>query len=151
MKAPFIRTRSAQTTAFIVTFRDTTLPDVIYIPEERTDTMVYRYRNLPMICRKCQAYGHTIKRCKSNVRCLNCRKGHERDWCGKATSCLYCRLCHQVRDRECSKQQAKPKICDIKEEKRVTIRAQLITEQKECCLPPDHSTSVYFNCFIEEN
>ena len=86
------------------------------------------------------------------MRCRNCGEGHERDGCRKATSCLFCRLCHQVGDGECSKQQTEQKICDIQEGKRTTRRrAQRIIKQKECCLPPDHSTSVYFNCCIEES
>ena len=40
---------------------------------ERQNTKVYPFNDKPMICYKCQGYGHTSKRCKSNaIICRRC-------------------------------------------------------------------------------
>ena len=83
IRTPFIKTRYDCTTAFIVTFNSTELPDSVYIPGERDDTVVYPYRNRPMMCHICLGYGHTIKYCKSAKVCKNYGSvGHVKEECG---------------------------------------------------------------------
>ena len=51
--ATFIKTKSSSTRAFIVTFKGSKRPYSLYIPGERSDTMVSPFRNRPMLCKNC--------------------------------------------------------------------------------------------------
>ena len=64
--APFIRPNNPQTKAFILTFNRKDLPQSIYIPGLTGDTKIYPFHNKPMMCRKCQKYGHTEKSVERN-------------------------------------------------------------------------------------
>ena len=76
--APFIKTKSKTTKAFILTFNSPKTPYSIYIPGERSDTQVQPFKNRPMMCQKCLTYGHTQKRCRSEISscrcCCSCRQ-----------------------------------------------------------------------------
>lgn len=69
--AHFIKTKNDQTKVFILHFRQETLPRSIYIPGEKADTIIYPFDNRPMMCRNCQQYGHTAKRCHNTI-CRRC-------------------------------------------------------------------------------
>ena len=64
-RAEFIKTRNPNTKAFIITLSQEKLPYTLYIPGERSDTKVIPSNNKPMLCRNCQKYGHTDKRCNN--------------------------------------------------------------------------------------
>ena len=62
--APFFKTKSAQTQVCIPTFQQEHLPYSIYIPAERPDTRVSKYKSKPLMCNNCLQYGHPKKYCK---------------------------------------------------------------------------------------
>ena len=133
-KAPFIKTRSPETNAFMITFNTTILPETIYIPGEKTDSVVYPFKNRPLMCRTCQQYGHSIKYCKSVTRCRRCgQQGHERKDGVNQICCVYCKLSHEAGDRECAIQQKEQLVCDIQQKRHVNRkRARQIAEHGDC-------------------
>ena len=70
--AAFIKTRNPQTKAFIIIFSGDRIPYTLYIPGERQDTEVYRFKSKPIMCNNCQGYGHPKKWCRNNVVCRKC-------------------------------------------------------------------------------
>ena len=60
-EAPFIKSRNIGTQVFIVEFNQDHLPHSLYIPGERTDGRIYKFRNKPLLCNKCLQYGHPQK------------------------------------------------------------------------------------------
>ena len=117
VKANWIKVRNEQTLAFLLTFNQEVLPTTIYIPGERSDTRVFPHVSKPMICKKCQAYGHTVKWCKNEVRCKQCgaEKHNEQQCTSREARCYHCGSQHRVGDKNCKKQ----------------IEEQLITEQQD--------------------
>ena len=101
--ANFIRTRSEDTSVFLVTFKQDTTPYSIYIPGERQDTRVFKFKNRALLCRKCQHYGHTAKWCKQqNETCRRCSTvGHNHTECtSNEEKCLHCEGGHPVGSRD---------------------------------------------------
>ena len=124
-KATFITTRNKKTTPLILTIKGRRLPDCLYIPGERSDTKVYPMQNKPMICQKCWNYGHTKKKCRSNMQyCQKCSSPqHKTNECNAEKLC--CRNCsesHRSGARECPKHQKEIKLMEIAEQNRVNIR-----------------------------
>ena len=102
--ASFIKPRSKNTSAVLITFSSKTLPYSLYIPGERQDSKVYPFVNKPMHCSKCQLYGHTTKRCKSEESvCRKCsQKGHSQDTCQlPLVRCFNCGGSHEAGNRSC--------------------------------------------------
>ena len=60
-QATFIKTKSPNTRAFILTFSGGNIPYSIYIPGEKQDTRVSKFRNKPLMGNDCHKYGH-VKR-----------------------------------------------------------------------------------------
>ena len=58
--ASLIKPKSENTFAVLITFNGSNLPYNIYIPGERHDCRIYTLTNRPMMCTKCQKYGHTF-------------------------------------------------------------------------------------------
>ena len=93
MRADFINAKNSEAHAFHVTFRQDYLQNSIYMPGESQDTKVYPYNDKPMMCYKCQEFGHTLKRCKSNaIICWKCAgMGHYGYECiSSHLKCFYC-------------------------------------------------------------
>ena len=67
----------------MITFVNDKLPEFIRIPGEAERTKVYDYKDRPMLCKKCWKYGHTEKRCLSQVvLCGRCAgPGHQSGGC----------------------------------------------------------------------
>ena len=63
IKAYFIKAKNEHTTPLLITFNSESLPETLYIPGEKSDTIIYPFKNRPMICRKCYQYMHTVKYC----------------------------------------------------------------------------------------
>uniref|UniRef100_A0A6P7GSP1 Uncharacterized protein LOC114341706 n=1 Tax=Diabrotica virgifera virgifera TaxID=50390 RepID=A0A6P7GSP1_DIAVI len=79
------------TKTFFVTFKASRLPQYICINHVRIPVEPYEQKVL--LCFNCYRYGHLIKQCKSNVRCLKCKDGHETKDCRKnlvEKTCFYC-------------------------------------------------------------
>ena len=92
----FIKTRNPDTKAFIATFLQETLSQSLYIPGDRLDTRVIPFINRPMMCHKCQGYGHTAKRCTAeNTICKRCSVvGHSKEHC-----CADQPVCHHCKQQ----------------------------------------------------
>ena len=122
-KATFIKAREG-TTAFILTFNLEHVPHSIYIPGERQDTRVQSYISRPMMCIKCQEYGHTVKRCTGAKVCRRCAEvGHGREECQKQElKCYHCKGDHAAGSKECQRQQKETELVTIQEREKVTMR-----------------------------
>ena len=123
--APFIKTKSITTKAFIITFSTPKTPYSIYIPGERSDTQVQPFRNRPMMCQKCLSYGHTQKRCRSEIAC--CRRCSSRDHveadCGVSTpKCFHCEGEHPAGSRDCPHWRREQEVINLSDEHKVTYQ-----------------------------
>ena len=131
-KAPFIKPRTPNTTALIITFSTQRTPYSIYIPGERSDTRVYHYFNKPMLCANCQNYGHTAKRCKSDIfRCRKCSKtDHKTEQCiTEHHLCYHCQGDHPTGNKLCTRFQKESSLVRIQSNEKVGIlRAKQISD-----------------------
>ena len=153
--AAFIWVKSPNTTAFLVTFHRDHLPYSIYVPGERQDTKVYKYHNRPLICKRCQQYGHTVKRCSQTVPvCRRCSAGgHEIDACQAADfRCLHCGAAHAVGSVDCPRQQEEQELVDVQDREKVTfMRArQILQNNNEFVDRPTSCFPTHFNCTFPE-
>ena len=92
-QATFIKTKSPNTRAFILTFSGDNIPYSIYIPGEKQDTRVFKFRNKPLMCNNCHKYGHVKRYCRQeSPTCSRCAvSGHSLDQCESETAkCLHC-------------------------------------------------------------
>ena len=83
-------------------FRGQTSP-----PELRAgfeDIPLRPWRRSPLLCRRCAAYGHPAKHCRSEtLRCLRCSGSHCTDDCDSgALLCPHCEERHAAWDRRCA-------------------------------------------------
>ena len=137
--APFIKPRDPSTVAVIATFNDNHLPYTIYIPGEESDTKIYPFNNKPMMCHKCQNYGHTAARCRSET--LICRRcaapGHKAEDCDQETrsKCYHCQENHAAGSRVCSRNHREQIIRNIQSEQKVSQRRAIQIEKDEHILP----------------
>ena len=53
IKADFIKAKNDDTTPLLITLNSDSLPETLYIPGEKSDTIIYQFKNQPMICRQC--------------------------------------------------------------------------------------------------
>ena len=130
--ATFIKTRDPQTQAFLITFNQEQPPYSLYIPGERQDTLVYQYRNKPLICHKCQQYGHSQKWCKAAESvCRRCSNpGHTIAECvAEQPLCIHCKEAHMTGSRECERQIKEEMLIKIQDSEKVGLmRARQILE-----------------------
>ena len=83
-----------------VTFARTTIPQHFWAGYVRY--RVEPYTNLPARCVRCQAYGHTVKKCKARrERCGRCAELHPSDGCIAPLKCASCKGAHASNDRDC--------------------------------------------------
>ena len=78
--ADFIKTREEKTLPIIVNFLGRNLPENLYIPAA---IPIRPWINKPLRCKRCQEYGHSIKKCKKQITiCANCsEEGHDESTC----------------------------------------------------------------------
>ena len=79
-----------KTGSVIVTFRAQNLPKYVAMGHVRVAVNPYIQRVI--LCFNCYRYGHSGKQCKSQVRCLGCKKNHTLEECTESNkiSCFYC-------------------------------------------------------------
>ena len=153
--ANFIKTKSDETRAFIVYFKQKDLLYNIYIPGERQDTRVQPFRNKPLICNKCPDYGHGRKWCRSTEDiCRKCSAiGHDATKCTTETpQCYYRKEDHQTGGRECARQQREQILLEIQEKEKVTIRRaqQILDGESEVPARAAKRFPTYYNCVMED-
>ena len=118
--ATWIKTKNINSTPFLITFAQSTLPTQIHIPGEQSATQVYRYRPRPLFCLQCLEYGHTNKRCNNAVRCRMCGGTHKSTECEQRTpSCHHCKGEHYPGSKECPKQKEEEEICEIQHKDKI--------------------------------
>ena len=123
-KASFIKSKYGET-YYIITFLMDKLPYSVYIPGEITDTVVQTFKPRPMLCKSCQEYGHTAKKCKKNeTRCSKCSvTGHKSENCTiDQPKCHHCKENHSTGSRNCQKEMDEQKLIDIIQKEKVTYQ-----------------------------
>ena len=72
------------------------------------DIQLRPWKKSPLLCRRCAAYGHTMKHCRADYqRCLRCAEDHTTEDCRSTSSrCPHCGEGHAAWDRRCSKLRA---------------------------------------------
>ena len=153
--APFIKTKSEQAHAFIVTFNQEYLPYTIYIPGERSDTRVYKFNSKPLMCNRCMKYGHAKKWCKKEEDvCKRCAgSGHSTEQCdSEEPKCFHCQGDHAAGSKDCPKHQTEQQLLEIQEKEKVTImRARQILENNcEYVQRPTQQYPTHFDCKMNE-
>ena len=107
-----------------------------------------------MLCRKCQKYGHTDKRCNNTE--INCRRCSapgrtSQDCTSEETKCTHCSEHHLAGDRQCPRQKNEQVILDLVDQEKVTFqRAQQMLQnnfeapnQKPKYIFPTHFDVIY--------
>ena len=129
VKASWIKPREGQnSTAILITFSGE-LPDYMDIPKEKTRIRISESIRKPMLCLKCQQFGHPIKHCKSEFHiCGKCGEKHETSTCNKdPPTCCNCKEQHVTKDRKCIYYKYHQEILVIQTRKRYTRKqAELI-------------------------
>ena len=153
--APFINTRSSQTSVFIITFLQRRLPYSIYIPGERHHTRVFEFRDKPLKCANCQQHGHAKKYCKhQEPTCRKCAEGEHslEQCCRDVVKGLHCGEEHMAGNQECAKYQREETLIRIQGEEKVTlIRARQILEgNNEFVEKPKQQYNTHFHCKMDE-
>lgn len=120
-EAKWIKPRKPSTKAFILTFCNGGLPDTLRIAGEHTLTKVYPHRNKPLHCNRCQAYGHSSKRCSANdFVCRECSDNHPTDQClAPFKKCANCGGDHPAGHRNCRIYEEECKILEIQSKLKV--------------------------------
>ena len=115
VRAKWIRPRSENHSAWLITFNSDTLPEAINIPGEQTITKIYPYKDKPMMCRKCQQYSHLSKYCRAEVwTCGKCGGGHQTEECRNGIlRCVNCEGNHWTGHSSCRKQMEEQEILDM--------------------------------------
>lgn len=150
-KATFIKPKEPTTQAFLLSFKQQYLPYSIYIPGERQDTKVYPFKNKPMMCKSCQDYGHTAKRCKKTEKiCRRCAvQGHSVDDCeAQKPKCHHCSEEHAAGHRFCGREIKQRKIVEIQQKEKVSFRRahQILNSESTIIETPKEKFITHFDC-----
>ena len=114
--ATWIRTRNTEAQAFLATFTSEKIPQYITITGEQAKTKLYDSIPNPLMCNKCQIYGHPEKYCESNTPvCGNCAEaGHRIETCRSTTlKCFHCEEPHHVGHTACRKHKEEEAIVTV--------------------------------------
>ena len=148
--ADFIKTKNEATTAVLLTFNLPQPPYSIYIPGEPKNTVVYKFIDRPMMCRKCHKYGHTTKRCnKEETSCKNCGgTDHEFKDCENVSKCSNCGGNHRAGSKECEVDKREVAIKHIQAESKVGRRRaiQMLAGEDESPRNNAISYPTHFRC-----
>ena len=80
LEARLIKSKNPNATAVLLTFNLQERPYTLYISGQPSDRSVYKHQDRPMICHKCQKYGHTKTRCRrKQVRRNSVEEDHTSD------------------------------------------------------------------------
>lgn len=151
--APFIRARTPDTYAVMITFNTPNMPYSIYIPGERYDCRIYPFYRKPMLCNNCQKYGHTSKRCRdTEPTCRICCQSHQTESCiSSVTKCFHCQGNHRAGDRECPHHIRETALLRTQEDKKVSLqRARQMLSGSAPEFIPSHPPSNHFDITFTE-
>lgn len=169
--AKFIKPKNPETKAFLVTFKQETLPYSLYIPGEPRDTLVNKFHNKPFMCKKCQQYGHSKKWCKNKKSvCKRCSTTeHETvDCTALVPLCLHCAVNpeqpndqrspqseHAIGSMECPRHKKEIELLDIQDKEKVNImRARQIRDNNNehvIRTKKNNKYATHFDCILSED
>ena len=89
------------TNTHILTFNLPTPPKEIKIGYLNVRVDIYIPN--PVLCFKCQRFGHTITFCKNTQICAKCGESHTEEQCSKPLKCINCRGPHTAFNKDCPK------------------------------------------------
>lgn len=122
--ARLVEKQKTPTESVIVTFAGVNLPSEI-----KAWPLIYRVEPLsprPLQCTKCWRYGHTIKGCRSELRCRVCGDNHETNYCkAKEEKCCLCNEQHCADNPDCSAKAREMQILEIIGRRRCSRREAL--------------------------
>ena len=67
--ASWRKSRNPQATPIQLTFKNKDIPNFIKIAREQALTKVYEQKQLPILFKVCQEFGHTAKHCRGQITC----------------------------------------------------------------------------------
>ena len=122
------------TEAVIVTFAGSNRPT-----ELKAWPLIYRVEPLsprPMQCAKCWRYGHTMKGCRSAIRCRTCGETHNSSDCqNKEEKCCLCSEAHCADNPNCSAKAREIQILEIVDRRRCSRREAIAEIQTRVTRP----------------
>jgi len=120
--ADWIKPKSANARAYLITFIGKSCPEYVEIPGEQAKTRVYLHIPSPMRCMKCQQYQHTIKHCSAeHPTCGRCARQHETKTCRSLTlKCAHCSDEHTVGHRSCPKHIVEREIITLQTKRKIS-------------------------------
>jgi len=130
------------TNTFILTFKQTTIPQHIKIGHIRVPVTVYIPN--PLRCFKCQKFGHGQKNCRGKAICAkHGQQDHRSDECSNEAKCPNCSGSHTAFSKNCPKWLLEKRVQHIRAERNISfIETRKITtaESKGSSAPP-HCTA----------
>ena len=84
-----------------------------------------------MFCQNCLCYGHTKKRCNTNIIiCGRCAVvGHPKNNCRNDVKCFKCGEYHYTGSRQCNEQKLQQTIINIQTDQRVDRRTAALARE----------------------
>lgn len=117
------------TESVIVTFLGTVRPSEI-----KAWPLIYKVEPLspkPLQCLKCWRYGHSVRGCRSVLRCRLCGENHDsRECSSEKERCCLCNGAHPADSADCAAKERELAILDIVERKRCS-RREAVAEMQE--------------------
>lgn len=115
IEANWIKTKKEKHKAYIISTYQESLPPYLRILGENSLAQVYPYRDLPMMCKMCQGYGHSKKRCSANSPvCGKCAQNHPTENCQSETFlCHNCNGNHPAGHKSCPVRQEEDRILEL--------------------------------------
>ena len=149
-RAPWIKSKNNRATPLLLIFNKQDIPSYISIPGEAALTKVYQYKNKPLLCNRCQRYGHSFRRCESPVICGRCdTRGHSADTCeSELIKCHHCAEGHTTGNKNCNEYKTELKIVSIQQKQgcsRAQARLQLNKIQQTF-----NNSRMYFNTALKQ-
>ena len=134
-KASWITEKDGQkSTAISITFSEE-VPRYIDIPKERTRIRVYESKRKPVLCPKCQEFGHPEKYCPiphDTYICGRCDDQHKTSSCNKEPPiCHNCSKNHLTNNRKCIYYKYEEEILAIQSKESLTRKQAVIRMNSE--------------------
>lgn len=121
ISAHWIKPKKTSHKAYIISTYQNSLPTHIRILGENTLAQVYPYHDSPLMCKFCQDYGHSKKRCSAKTPiCGKCAQEHLTENCqAERFICHNCQGEHPTGHRSCPVRQKEDKILEVQKTMKV--------------------------------
>ena len=122
-RATWIKPRDANCQALLLQFSTDNPPEYIRITGEYSLTKVYVYNERPMMCDKCQKYGHRNKHCRAEqLTCGWCAGSHQTSTCDRTrvdAKCANCEGAHSTLSAACTVRRRECEILEVQQKEKV--------------------------------